>query len=122
VVFHGSRGIDAAESAFDGVACYACGVDYDLALIHQLRRELDALRDKVDHLDLVFDTARERAWAAEAKLEVAIEILVEAGQLDTQELGARIEAAAIARRHSERDASAASQDVWDSLATSPKGK
>jgi hypothetical protein len=84
--------------------------------VGHLERDVHALKGRVDQLERLVAVMRDQYDALESRLGVLVEVLVDAKQLDAQELNARVEAAAVVRRHAASEATAASQDVWDSAA------
>jgi N-methylhydantoinase B/oxoprolinase/acetone carboxylase alpha subunit len=89
---------------------------YDYNLIRDLQAQLAALTETVQALQQQFAQA---TAAADHRLAVLIEALVEAGHLDAREVAARLEAEAIARRHEVRDEMKDSQSAWDAAAPKP---
>ena len=89
---------------------------YDYALIKQLQANLDALTERVQVLERQLEQTSVIAAHAKAQLTAMMDVLVEAGQLDAQEIAARVAAQVIARRHEVRDEMRDSQSVWDAAA------
>lgn len=87
----------------------------DYAYIVQLQRRLDAAEAQLARQAMQVDTLVDRERDHAAMIDALVDVLADAGQLDRQELQARIQAAAIGRSHAARDEAAASQDVWDTL-------
>jgi len=88
---------------------------YDLALIRELQARVAELQQNVGMLQYRVETLQKQATDAEVRSTVVLDVLAESGQLDTQEIQARIEAALIARQHQIREELADSQSAWDSL-------
>ena len=91
----------------------------DYGYIVQLQHRLDAAEAQLSRQAMQVDTlvVREREHAA--TIGALLDVLADAGQLDRDELQARIRAAAITASHEARDEARASADVWDS-AKGPK--
>ncbi len=88
---------------------------YDLALIRELQAQVRQLEQNVGMLQHRVEMLQKQAADAEVRSTVVVEVLTESGQVDAQEIGARIEAALIARQHQIREELADSQSAWDSL-------
>jgi len=88
---------------------------YDLALIRELQARVAQLEQNVGMLQYRVETLQKQAADAEVRSTVVLEVLTESGQLDAQEIQARIDAMRIARQHQIREELADSQSAWDAL-------
>ena len=88
---------------------------YDLALIRELQAQVAQLQQNVGMLQLRVERLQKQAADADVRSTVVLDVLTESGQLDTQEIQARISAALIARQHQIREELADSQSAWDAL-------
>jgi hypothetical protein len=87
----------------------------DWSAFHRLQNDLAALQSTVTQLAHERRELTTRIATLEDTVGALVEILGDAKQLDRQEVAARVEAAVIARRHAEREATAHSADAWDAL-------